>query len=117
MRRDVRMIRLPLHSIFSAGSQAPRFFCRGMWPALVLALMAWSVQAQQLSLLDAARDAINNKQYVVAEQLCRKALAQGPPSVKVLTTLGLSLHMQGRSADAAYYYSTALNRGYVPETY
>lgn len=111
------MIRLALLSTFSAGSQAQRFGCRGMWPALVLALIAWSVQAQQLSLLDAARDAINNKQYIVAEQLCRKALAQGPPSVKVLTTLGLSLQMQGRSADAAYYYSTALNHGYVPETY
>jgi len=73
------MIRVALLSIFSAGSPAPLFGCRGMWPALALALIAWSAQAQQLSLLDAARDAINNKQYIVAEQLCRKALAQGPP--------------------------------------
>lgn len=111
------MIRVASISIFSAGSKSPLFRCKRTWPIFVLALIACSVQSQQSSLLDVARDAINNKQYSVAEQLCRKALAQGPPSAKVLTTLGLSLQMQGRSADATYYYSTALKQGYVPETY
>lgn len=108
---------MTLLSLCSAGSHAPLFRGQRIWPALLLALTACFVQAQQPSLLDAARDAISNKQYSVAERLCRKALAQGPPSVKVLTTLGLSLHMQGRSADAAYYYSKALKLGYAPETY
>jgi len=35
----------------------------------------------------------------------------------VLTDLGLSLQLQGRSADAMHYYSLALKREYVPETY
>jgi tetratricopeptide (TPR) repeat protein len=80
-------------------------------------LLAGTTRAQQFSFLDKARDAIDAKQYNVAEQLCRQALAQGPPSDEVLTTLGLSLHMQGRSSDAIRYYSMALKLRYVPETY
>lgn len=100
-----------------AGLQAPQFRCRATWPILLFALLAGTTQAQQSSFLDKARDAIDAKQYNVAEQLCRQALAQGPPSAEVLTTLGLSLHMQGRSSDAIRYYSMALKLRYVPETY
>jgi tetratricopeptide (TPR) repeat protein len=57
------------------------------------------------------------KQYATAEQLYRKALAQSPASAALLTDLGLSLQMQGRSAEAMRYYSLALKQEYVPETY
>lgn len=85
--------------------------------ALALAFVASLGHAQQFSLLDKARNAMNAKQYSLAEQLCRKALVQNPQSAAVLTTLGLSLHMQGRSADAIYYYSMSLKREYVPRAY
>jgi tetratricopeptide (TPR) repeat protein len=111
------MARMLSISIFSAALRARRFRCRGTWLVLAFALVACSAQAQQASLLDNAREAIGNKQYSVAEQICRKALAQGPPTAKLLTTLAFTLHMQGRSADAIYYYSLALKQGYVPETY
>ena len=104
-------------STFFVTSRATRFRFRGIWPALAFALIACSTQAQPPSLLDKARDAMNAKQFTVAEQICRKALVQNPKSVALLNTLGLSLHMQGRSADAIYYYSISLKQGYVPRTY
>jgi tetratricopeptide (TPR) repeat protein len=85
--------------------------------ALLFVLMASRVPGQQTSTLEAARQAMEEKQYAAAEQLYRKALAQSPTSATVLTDLGLSLQMQGRSADAMHYYSLALKREYVPETY
>jgi tetratricopeptide (TPR) repeat protein len=92
---------------------------RSLLPGLVLlfAFIACSMQAQQPSLLQAARQAMEAKQYQAAEQFYRKALAQAPSSVGVLTDLGLSLQLQGRSADAMRYYSLALKQQYVPETY
>jgi tetratricopeptide (TPR) repeat protein len=75
------------------------------------------MRAQQPSGLQAARQDMEAKDYAGAEQLYRKALAGNPSSAEVLTDLGLSLQMQGRSADAIHYYSLALKQGYVPETY
>jgi tetratricopeptide (TPR) repeat protein len=93
-------------------------FLRGrLLAALLLAFMARSAQAQQSATLQAARQAMEAKQYDVAEQEYRKALAQSPSSAALLTDLGLSLQMQGRSADAMRYYSLALKQKYVPETY
>jgi tetratricopeptide (TPR) repeat protein len=57
------------------------------------------------------------KKYATAEQLYRKVLAQTPSSAELLTDLGLSLQLQGRSEDAMHYYSLALKQRYVPETY
>jgi tetratricopeptide (TPR) repeat protein len=73
--------------------------------------------AQGPDVLQQARQAMEAKQYASAEQLYRKALASAPESAAVLTDLGLSLQMQGRSADAMHYYSLALKQKYVPETY
>jgi len=75
------------------------------------------VQAQQPATLETARQAMESKQYDVAEQFYRKALVQSPSSAALLTDLGLSLQMQGRSADAMHYYALALKQKYVPETY
>ena len=90
---------------------------RRVLTALLFVSMASLARGQQTSALEAARLAMEAKQYAAAEQLYRKALAQSPTSAVVLTDLGLSLQMQGRSADAMRYYSLALKREYVPETY
>jgi len=86
----------------------------GAWCALALALFAPSLQAQQPAELQAARQAMEAKQYAAAEQLYRKALIQTPSSATVLTDLALSLQLQGRSADAMRYFSLALKQQYVP---
>src|SRR5664279_4105345 len=117
MGSDAGMAWMISLSMFFGASRTPRQCRRGIWTALAFVLIACSAQAQQHSLLDKARDAMNAKQFSVAEQVCRKALVQNPKSVALLTTLGLSVHMQGRSADAIYYYSIALKQGYAPETY
>jgi tetratricopeptide (TPR) repeat protein len=88
-----------------------------LWCVLAISLFAPSIQAQQAAELQAARQAMEAKQYTVAEKLYRKVLAQTPSSSAVLTDLGLSLQMQGRSADAMRYYSLALKQKYLPETY
>ncbi len=92
----------------------------GLWrlvAALFLVSIAGFAQAPQPSELSAARQAMEARQYAAAEQLYRKALAQEPSSAAILTDLGLSLQMQGRSTEAMHDYSLALKRGYVPETY
>jgi tetratricopeptide (TPR) repeat protein len=99
---------------------APRLILvrfRKLWPVLALTLIAAPAQTQQLSDLQAARQAMEAKEYTAAEQFYRKALAESPSSAELLTDLGLSLQMQGRSADAMHYYSLALKQKYVPETY
>jgi tetratricopeptide (TPR) repeat protein len=112
-----KMLPMPSLSIFSSGSQLRQSRCRAIWLVLLIAWAAGCAQAQQPSPIDKARSLINEKQYKAAEQMSRKALVQDPKSAAWLTTLGLSLHMQGRSADAIYYYSMALKQRYVPETY
>jgi tetratricopeptide (TPR) repeat protein len=93
-----------------------------MSPPLLFSLSALpfipaSIQAQQATDLLAARQAMNAKQYAFAEQQYRKMLAGNPSSPDLLTDLGLSLQLQGRTADAIHYFSAALKLKYVPETY
>jgi len=91
------------------------------WLILILLAIATPMHGQQPSSLQAARQAMEAKDYSAAEQLYRKALGETPPSspafADVETDLGLSLQMQGRSADAMHYYALALKARYVPETY
>jgi tetratricopeptide (TPR) repeat protein len=91
--------------------------CWPRWIGLLSAGLAISIQAQQPADMAVARQAMETKQYDVAEEHYRKALAQNPSSAEVLTDLGLSLQMQGRSADAIHYFSLALKQRYVAETY
>ena len=90
---------------------------RKSWLFFALVLNAGFAPAQQPAELQAARQAMETQDYAAAEQGYRKALAANPASAEVLTDLGLSLQMQGRSADAIHYYSLALKQKYVPETY
>lgn len=88
------------------------------WKSLpVLAVLAVSLQSQGPSELQVARQAIEAKEYTTAEQLYRKALAEFGSSADALTGLGVSLQMQGRSAEAIHYLSLSLKQQYVPETY
>ena len=87
-------------------------------PVIVLfAIAACVMSAQSPDVLQAARQAMDARQYPEAEQFYRKALAQAPSSASVETDLGLSLQLQGRSAEAIHFFSLALKQGYVPETY
>jgi tetratricopeptide (TPR) repeat protein len=67
--------------------------------------------------LQAARHSMDAKDYSAAEQIYRKVIATDSSSAELLTDLGLSLQLQGRSADAIHYYSLALKQRYIPETY
>jgi tetratricopeptide (TPR) repeat protein len=87
------------------------------WAVAAIALLTLTMQAQTPDEMAAARQAMEAKDYPAAEQLYRKALKQSPTGAEILTDLGLSLQMQGRSADAMHYYSLALRQRYVPETY
>lgn len=87
------------------------------WPGLLLAIFASVALAQPAADITAARQAMVAKNYAGAEHIYRKALAQSPSATDVLTGLGLSLQMQGRSAEAIHYYALALKQRYVPETY
>jgi len=111
------MVGVRVFARWSTAGVLTRFHRLQPGPVLLFALIGCSMQAQQPSVLEAARQAMEAKQYPAAEQLYRKALAQKPSSVGLLTDLGLSLQLQGRSADAIHYYSQALKQKYVPETY
>lgn len=85
--------------------------------AVLLILAAKTGHAQQTSPLEYARRAMEAKDYAKAETMYRRALAQDPLSPQLLTDLGLSLQLQGHSTYAMHYYSLALKRRYLPETY
>lgn len=90
---------------------------RYLFPMLLSGVFLNALQAQDLKLLTAARQAMESKQYAEAELLYRKALGDTPVSPEVLSGLGLSLQLQGRSAEAIHYYSVALKQRYSPEIY
>ena len=106
-----------VYQVDQAASAPARFHIAKLWAVIVLVAIAASMQAQSSSELETARQAMEAKQYPAAEEHYRKALTELPSSAEVLTNLGLSLQMQGRSADAIHYYSLALKQKYVPETY
>jgi len=85
--------------------------------ALALGLSCSALCAQLKADLQGARRAMEARDYATAEEIYRAALKEYPNSAPVLTDLGLSLQMQGRSAEAMRFYSLALKQKYVPETY
>ena len=96
----------------------PSLFCRlGLCNVVLLAFAALPGHAQPTSLLQSARKAMEAKDYPKAEAMYRQALAQNPLSPQLLSDLGLSLQLQGRSTEAMHYYSLALKPRYLPETY
>ena len=87
--------------------------------SVAFALVFWCgvLGALQSVDLQGARHAMEAKDYATAEEIYRAALKKYPDSAPVLTDLGVSLQMQGRSAEAMRFYSLALKQKYVPETY
>lgn len=94
-----------------------RFAAMSRGLMLVPAAFACFLHGQSPAEIDSARKAMEAGQYAAAEQAYRKALAGSPSSAVLLTDLGLSLQMQGKSEDAMHFYTLALKQGYVPETY
>lgn len=99
------------------GRKGIRARCCAALALLFLALVSASGRAEQSSDLQAARKAMDAKDYTGAERIYRKAVTENPSAADLLTDLGLSLQMQGRSTDAIHYYSLALRQRYIPETY
>ncbi len=66
---------------------------------------------------DPAQAALNRGEYRQAESLYRKSLAQEPRAPELLTGLGISLQMQGRSGAAMHAFEQALREKYLPRTY
>ena len=114
---SLRRYRVTLCGICGA-SVLPSLFCRlGLYTVALLAFAALPGHAQPISPLQSARQAMEAKDYAKAEMMYRQALAQTPLAPQLLTDLGLSLQLQGRSTEAMHYYSLALKRRYLPETY
>lgn len=90
---------------------------RALIPVLMLALATSPIHAEQSPTPQAARAAMEAKDYAAAETIYRQLLIAGAPSPELLTDLGLSLQLQGRSAEAIHSYSLALRQKFIPETY
>jgi tetratricopeptide (TPR) repeat protein len=73
--------------------------------------------SQSSSPADAAQAAFGHGQYAAAEELYRKALVQRPHSPELLTGLGMTLQMQGRSTAAISAFEQALRQRKLPRTY
>lgn len=63
---------------------------------------------------DEAQAAMLRRNYTTAESLYRKALERNPTSPELLTDLGVSLQMQGRSTEAMQAFEQSLKRRYLP---
>jgi len=76
--------------------------------------IAW---AQSSSLTDAAKAALEHGDYAAAEALYKEALLHQPQSPELLTNLGVTMQMQGRSTDAIHVFEQALKLKHLDRTY
>ena len=110
--------------VYDGDSIMPRISSRLVQLVLVLPLVAISAiecRCQDISPSsvdrDEARAAMLRRNYTTAESLYRKALERNPASPELLTDLGVSLQMQGRSTEAMQAFEQSLKRRYLPQTY
>ena len=75
---------------------------------------AW---AQSTSSTDAAKAALERGDYASAETLYKEALLHQPQSAEILTNLGVTMQMQGRSTDAIQVFEQALKLKHLDRTY
>jgi len=73
--------------------------------------------AQSPSSNDAAKAALERKDYASAEALYKEALLHQPQSPELLTNLGVAMQMQGRSTDAIRVFEQALKLKHLDRTY
>lgn len=67
--------------------------------------------------LAAAHAALVRNEYSSAERLYRQALTANPHSFEILSNLGVTLHLEGKSTEAIEYFQRALRYRYEPGTY
>ena len=71
----------------------------------------------QSTAADPGRTALERGEYPVAEAAYRNALRGSPRSPELLTDLGITLQLQGRSTDAIAAFEQALKLKSLPRTY
>jgi tetratricopeptide (TPR) repeat protein len=95
--------------------------CRSLRHAKLLAklliLVAATASGRSQSDTDGGATALRYGNYKAAEAFYRKALAQSPQSPEILSNLGLSLQMQGKSNAAIHAFELALRQRQMPHTY
>ena len=88
-----------------------------LYLALLLGSIAYSAYGQSTAGKDPGRTALERGEYTVAEAAYRNALRENPQSPELLTDLGISLQLQGRSTDAIHAFERALKLKRMPGTY
>jgi tetratricopeptide (TPR) repeat protein len=83
----------------------------------ILSLLACSANGRPQEAADPGRTALQHGDYLSAETLYRQALRQKPGSPELLTDLGISLQLQGRSTEAIRAFEQALKLKCLPRTY
>jgi tetratricopeptide (TPR) repeat protein len=90
-------------------------------PALRVPLLLFSLVcsacAQSTAPADPGRVALQRGDYSAAESAYRNALHANPKSPELLTDLGISLQLQGRSTDAIDAFEQALKLKSIPHTF
>ena len=90
-------------------------------PVLYLPLLFFCVvcsgYGQSTAATDPGRTALERGDYSAAEAAYRNALRESPRSPELLTDLGITLQLQGRSTDAIAAFEQALELKSLPRTY
>jgi tetratricopeptide (TPR) repeat protein len=90
-------------------------------PALYLPLLLFCVisggRGQSTAAADPGRTALERGDYSAAEATYRNALRESPRSPELLTDLGITLQLQGRSTEAINAFEQALKLKSMPRTY
>ena len=84
---------------------------------LLFCFVVCSGYGQSTAAADPGRVALERGDYSAAEAAYRNALRENPRSPELLTDLGISLQLQGRSTEAIHAFEQALNVKSLPRTY
>lgn len=85
--------------------------------AFTLLFAVFLARAQSPSSIDAAKAALERRDYAAAEALYKEALLHQQQSPELLTNLGVAMQMQGRSTDAIHVFEQALKVKHLHRTY
>ena len=84
---------------------------------LLLICVVCSGYGQSTAAADTGRTALERGDYSAAEAAYRNALRENPRSPELLTDLGITLQLQGRSTEAINAFEQALKLKSMPRTY
>jgi tetratricopeptide (TPR) repeat protein len=85
--------------------------------AEVSVLFAAMATAQSKLALDTGSTALSKGDYKGAEAIYRTMLADSPQSPEILSDLGITLQMEGRSSEAIHEFELALKQRQMPRIY